>query len=53
MTNENNPEGGDGSESASPTIYVCRYCKTDWETELDANRCEQFHEDNDKWENSK
>ncbi len=33
---ENNPEGADSSESASPTIYVCRYCKTDWETELDA-----------------
>ncbi len=40
---ENNPEGGDGSESALPTIYVCEYCKEKYEREDEACACECYH----------
>ena len=40
---ENNPEGADSSESASPTIYICEYCKEKYPREIDAVCCEEYH----------
>jgi len=40
---ENNPEGAEGSESAPPTVYVCEYCKREYEIIDHALHCERRH----------